>query len=201
MSNYNLIVLVSWIISHGYLVFFLAAFVEGVTAAIAGGVAASLGFFNPLIILALALAADLSNDVIYYGIGYASRNTWIKSHGHKFGLSDGRFAKLENLLHNHLGKAMLLVKLSPLMPIPGLLTIGSSRVPLRKFIRVSLSIGVPKVLILLAIGYFSGSAYRALSGLLAESQYFIWILLLLIFLAYLIYQRLTASLAEKIEKE
>ncbi len=201
MHSHFFILLVHWVISHGYLLFFAAVFVEGVSVAIAGGVAVALGYFNPLLILVLALSADLANDLIYYTIGYASRNTWIKSHGHKFGLNDRRFAKLENLLQNHLGKAMLLVKLSPLLPIPGLLTIGSSRISIRKFIRASLSIGVPKVLVLLAIGYFSGRAYRALSGLLADSQYFIWILVLLIFLIYIIYQRLTAGLANKIEKE
>jgi len=48
--------LVSWIIAHGYFIFFFTALVEGPLVTTAAGVAAALGYYNIIIIVLIAIA-------------------------------------------------------------------------------------------------------------------------------------------------
>jgi membrane-associated protein len=202
MNNYDFFTLVSWIIAHGYLLFFGAVFLEEAAASIAGGVAAALGYFNPWIVLLLLITADLAGDLICYVIGYyLTPEARVKRQSRELGLSDARFAKLEKILPDHLGRAMLLVKLSPLISVPGLMLIGSSRVSVKKYIRISLMIGLPKTAVLFAAGYFSGGAYQTLAALTGDGQYFIWILILWSLLIYFVFQRAMAKLTGEFDKK
>ncbi|KKP64926.1 MAG: hypothetical protein UR62_C0003G0005 [Candidatus Nomurabacteria bacterium GW2011_GWF2_35_12] len=189
--------LVSWIIAHGYFIFFFTALVEGPLVTTAAGVAAALGYYNIIIIVLIAIAGDLTADVIYYFIGYHSRILVIEHYGHRFGITRERIEKIEKMIHTNFRKTMLVIKLSPIIPIPGLIAIGASRVPLQKFIEISLLITMPRSLLFAFLGFYSGKAYAYLGNTITNGSYIMGGLILVIVVIYLIYQKITSNIARE----
>ena len=199
MTNSTFVTLVHWVIGHGYFLFFIAAFLEGPLVTAAAGVAAALGYYSIVIIIILSVLGDLAADTVYYTIGYWSRKTLITRYGSYVGLTAERIETLERLLHRHAGKAMIVIKLSPVIPVPGLIMIGSARVPLKKFIRTSLLITLPKSLLFAFIGFFAGRAYERLSGTIASAQDLLTLLAVVVVVTYVAYKKLTARIAAEIK--
>lgn len=190
--------LVHWVVAHGYLLFFLAALLEGPLVTAAAGVAAALGYYSIVVIVALSVVGDLIADIVYYTIGYWGRRTLITRYGHYVGLTHERIHSLERTLHRHLGKAMIVIKLSPAIPVPGLIMIGSTHAPLKRFIKISLLITLPKSLLFALVGFYAGKAYEHLNGTVAGSQYILFMVTIGIFAVYIAYQKLTKKIAEEI---
>lgn len=123
----------SWVIAGGYALMFIGMVVEGPIITAAAGFAAALGYFNPLIVFLLAIAGDLVADFVYYAIGYVSRATFVERYGHRVGLTKERMLRLETLIKKHPKKTMVAIKLSPLLPTPGLMMMGAVRMSLEQF--------------------------------------------------------------------
>lgn len=198
LANPSFVELVQWVISHGYSLFFIAAFFEGPLVTAAAGVAAALGYYSFPVIIALSVLADLTADLVYYTIGFWGRRTLITRYGSYVGLTQERIKSLERLLHRHAGKALIIIKLSPVIPVPGLIMIGSARVELKKFIRISLLIALPKSLLFGFMGFFAGRAYGRLSGVISNSMSLITFIMVIIFVAYFVYQKISARIAQEI---
>lgn len=199
MVNLTFIALVQWVISHGYFLFFIAAVLEGPFVTAAAGVAAALGYYNIYIIILLSVLGDLVADTVYYTIGYWSRKTLITRYGSYVGLTYERVESLERLLHRHAGKALVIIKLSPVIPVPGLIMIGSARIPLKKFICIALLITLPKSILFGLAGFFAGRAYERLSGVIASAQTLIALMTISIVVVYFAYQKLTERIAKEIK--
>lgn len=201
VANPAFVSLVQWVIGKGYVLFFLVAVLEGPMVTAAAGVAAALGYYSLPIIIALSVLADLVADLVYYTIGYWGRRTLITRYGSYVGLTPERMAHLERLLHRHAGKTLVMVKLSPVIPVPGLIMIGSARIPLKKFIRIALLITLPKSLLFAFVGFSAGRAYERLSGIITSTQNLLAATTLLIFaiyLFYVVYKKTTTRIAEEI---
>lgn len=201
MPALTLTALVPWIISHGYFLFFLVALIEGPLVTTAAGVAAALGYYSILIIILIAIAGDLTADVVYYFIGYHSRSLILERYGHHFGLTKERMEKIGKTVHTHFAKTMIIIKISPLIPVPGLIAIGASRAPLRKFIGMSLLVTVPKALLFALLGFYSGKAYTYLDSTITSGTYAAGGLILIIVVIYLIYKKITSNISKKTEIE
>ena len=189
--------LVPWIIAHGYFIFFFTALIEGPLVTTAAGVAAALGYYNIVIIVLIAIAGDLTADVIYYFIGYHSRILVIERYGHHFGITKERIEKIEKMIHTNFRKTMLVIKLSPIIPIPGLIAIGASHVSLQKFIEISLLITMPRSLLFAFLGFYSGKAYAYLGNTIINGSYIMGGLILVIVVVYLIYQKITSNITKE----
>ncbi|MDP3779458.1 MAG: VTT domain-containing protein [bacterium] len=199
MENDAFIALVQWVIHYGYFLFLIAVVLEGPLVTAAAGVAAALGYYNIYVIIALSVLGDLIADTVYYTIGYWSRKTLITRYGSYVGLTHERVASLERLLHYHAGKALVVIKLSPVIPIPGLIMIGSMRIPLKRFIRIALLITLPKSILFGFVGFFAGRAYERLSGVIASAQTMIAVIVVSIVVIYFAYQKLTERIAKEIK--
>ena len=191
--------LVPWIIAHGYFIFFFTALIEGPLVTTAAGVVAAFGYYNIVIIILIAIAGDLTADVIYYFIGYHSRILVIERYGHRFGITKERIEKIEKMVHKNFKKTMFIVKVSPIIPIPGLIAIGASRVSLRKFIEMSLLVTVPKSSLFALLGFYSGKAYAHLGSSITNGSYIIGGLILVIILVYFIYQKITSRITREVD--
>jgi membrane protein DedA with SNARE-associated domain len=198
MDNSTTTYLISWVIAHGYFLFFVAAFFEGPLVTAAAGVAAALGYYSIWIILLLSVLGDLSADTVYYAIGYLGGRPLINKYGKYVGLTKERMDTIQHLLHRHARKTIFIVKLSPIIPVPGILAIGSARVPVRKFIETSLLITLPKSLLFGMVGYLSGKAYTKLSVFVVHSQYIMWGIVAVAILVYVAYQKITARFSKGI---
>ena len=194
MPALNLTELVPWVISHGYFLFYITAIVEGTLVTAAAGVAAGLGYYNIFIIILIAIAGDLTADLVYYFIGYKGRILVIEKYGHYFGVTKERVEKIEKMVHKHFRKTMVVVKLSPIIPIPGLIAIGASHVPLKKFMGMSVLITLPKAMFFSLLGFYSLKTYMYLTNSIKSGTFYIGGLVLVIFIIYLIYQKITSKI-------
>ena len=199
MTNEAFITLVQWVIGHGYFLFFIAAFLEGPLVTAAAGVAVALGYYSFIIIIILSILGDLTADLVYYTIGYWGRRTLITRYGEYVGLTKERMTSLEKLLRRHMGKALAVIKLSPVIPVPGLIMIGSVRAPLKRFIRVSLLITLPKSLLFGLLGFYAGKAYERFSGAISNTSGLLAFITVVIFVAYFGYKKISARIAQEIK--
>lgn len=199
MNSSSLAILVPWVIAHGYAIFFLAALIEGSMVSTAAGVASALGYFNIFIIIILSILGDVVADVLYYVIGYKSRNVLNSNFFRYIGVTELRINKVKNLLHTHVNKSLILIKLSPFMGPPGLLIVGAVNVPFKKYFKAILIISVFKALFFTLLGFFSGFVYLRLSKIITNTQSILWVLIFII-LVYFLYGEITSKTTEKTTK-
>ena len=192
--------LVSWVIYHGYFLFFIAAFFEGPLVTAAAGVACALGYYNIELIILLSILGDLCPDAVFYSLGYFGGKPLLDTYGKYIGVTQSRIEKLKKLLHYHLRKTIVAVKLAPFIPVPGIIAIGSLRASPRKFIETALIITVPKSLFFALVGYYSGKAYQQASGIIANSEVIIFLLTIIMIAIFVFYQKVTFSISEKMEE-
>ena len=178
---------------------FIGMLLEGPMTTAAASFAAALGYFNIWIVFVLAILGDLVADVVYYAIGYVSRTAVIEKYGHRFGLSTHRMEKMEHLLKTHPGKTLIVIKLAPLLPIPGLMMVGATHMKFNKFAATAALIILPKVILFMALGYYFGRAYESISKYIENAQYVIVLGAVLAFAVYYGYKALTATIAQRLE--
>lgn len=192
---------VPWLIQHGYFLMYLAMVVEGPIVTVAASFAAALGYFHFWAVILLAILGDLTGDIVYYAIGFWGRKKFLDSHGHRIGLPPARVERLEKLLHDHPGKALLLVKFAPILATPGLILAGAGRMPVRKFTAWCALIILPRTLAFALLGYFSGTTLRFATAYLGWGEYAIFAVIVLVVLGYYAIRKLIQVFSEEIEKE
>lgn len=194
----NLLSIAHWAISHGYLFMFLAMCLEGPIVTAAAGFAASLGYFNPVYVLILAILGDLVPDTGYYLFGYVGRIALVERFENRLGLSRQRIGRLEELLKKHFSKTMITLKLTPVLAAPGFMIVGALRMPFKKFLKFCSYVTVPKALAFLFIGYYLGQVYFV-SKFLAYGNFLLFGIFLIIVGIYIAYRIITKKLSKNIE--
>lgn len=182
---------------HGYLVMFIAMFVEGPIVTAAAAFAAALGFFNLWIVFVLAVAGDLFADLVYYAIGYFTRLGLIQKYEARLRMTSTQMEKIRSQLQTHAGKTIVAIKLAPFLAGPGLIVVGASHFSPRRFTILSLAITVPKVLLFMGLGYYFGYAYDSVSQYANYGIYALVGALVLAFTIRYLYQKLSARIAKK----
>lgn len=200
MNANDLVPLVPWVIAHGYLIFLIVAVVEGPFATMAGGVAAGLGYYDLYIIMGLALLGDIIGDFVFYGVGYAIKGITHSRLLRYLGLTQKRIDYVEKVLHNHMFKTVVLIKISPMIGPFGLMIIGAAKTSFKRFILSALIVAVPKSIIYVLIGYFSAETYLGLSKFFAKGQYVLFGAIVFLALCYFAYMKIMKAIAKKLEK-
>ena len=111
---------------------FLVA-VEGPIATLVGAAAASAGVMNPVLVFIAASAGNLTSDTLWYSLGYVGKTNWLVRHGRWFGLRERHVQRLEQGMHTHARKILIVAKLTLSLTIPALLAAGMARVPWRRW--------------------------------------------------------------------
>jgi len=199
MLSLSLTTLVPWIIDHGYFIFYLISIVEGTFTTVAAGVTTGFGYYNIYLIILIAIAGDLTADIIYYIIGYKSRNMLLERYGHYLGMTKERIDKIERRVQKHFTETMLIVKLSPFIPVPGLIAIGASHVSIKKFIKMSFLITAPKSIFFALLGFYSIKTYMYLNIYINNISYIIGIVTLLSIIIYNLYRKITSYAIQKVD--
>lgn len=189
-----------WIIAHGYPLMFLAMLVEGPVVTAAASFAAAFGYFNVFMVFILSLLGDVVADIIYYAVGYFGRITVIRKFGGRFGSSEERIKRIETLLNSHPIKTLIALKLMPVFPTPGLMVVGSSRMPLKKFVAICLAIILPKTIFFMVLGYFFGTAYNKILRKFEGGGLILGVIIVLILIVYYGVTKLSTHLAGKVER-
>lgn len=187
--------------AHGYWYMFILMLVEGPIVTIAGAFASALGFFNPFIVFLISIPGDLVADVVFYLAGYFLRDSVVDRFVKKFGFGTKQIKKLDLLVDKHAMATLIAIKLSPFLPPPGLMLIGNSKMSFRKYITICLYIIVPKSIILILLGYYTG-VFGNVVGRYLDNY---WLVLVFAVMATIIiywgYKKISVRLSNKIEKE
>ena len=191
--------LVPWVIAHGYLIFLIAALIEGPFISAAGGVAAALGFYNIYIIMALSILGDFGGDFFYYGLGFIFNKPIANGRLRFLGINSQRVEKIRNLLHERISRAVLLIKMTPIIGPAGILILGAIKAPFKKFLKAAFIIAIPKSLFFVLLGYYSGAAYIYLDKTIAKSETAVTIVAAIFIVIYFIYKKITSNIAKKYE--
>lgn len=191
---------VDWVVQNGYLLMFIIMLVEGPAATAAGAFGAALGFFNIWVVLALSLFGNIIPDFLYYAIGFWGREKFIDKYGHYFRLNKDKIKKLEDMFERHTVKALVIIKLVPLLATPGLIVAGLTKMDFKKYIKWSLTITVLASSFYLIIGYYFGTAYNTIVRYIRIGGYLI--LFFIIIFAAIVYleRKFSQKIAEKMQK-
>jgi membrane protein DedA with SNARE-associated domain len=111
---------------------FLVA-VEGPIATLLGAAAASAGVMNPVLVFIAAAIGNLTSDSLWYSLGYVGKTGWLVRHGQWFGLRERHVQRLEQGMHTHARKILIVAKLTLSLTIPALVAAGMARVPWRRW--------------------------------------------------------------------
>jgi len=189
----------SWVITHGYILVFLVMCFEGPIITAAAGFAAALGFFDPWIILILAILGDIIPDAIYYLMGYKGRLVSVEKKMSSIGFTKDRADRLENLLRKHFVKTLVGMKFTPVIAPFGYMIIGYMKLSFWRFIYVCSAVTVPKAIVFLLIGYYFGQLYN-INEYIHNIIILIPIAVALIFVLYFIYKAVANAISKKVGK-
>ena len=144
----------------GYLLLALLVAVEGPIATLLGAAAASAGAMRPAFVFMAAATGNLTADTLWYTLGYAGKINWILHLGSRLGIRRRHLDRLEQGMHRHAAKILLVAKLTSGLVIPSLIAAGLARVPWRRWFPAILSAEMIWTGSLVLIGYFATEAIK-----------------------------------------
>jgi membrane protein DedA with SNARE-associated domain len=173
--------------------------VEGPIITAAAAFVASLGYLNVWIILFLALLGNFIPDTLLFLIGRWGRKAGIERFVHRLGLRPSRMKLIERDMKKHACKTLIIVKLIPLLPIPGIILAGFMKVPIKKFLLVDILFNVVGALIFTSMGFYAGWAINNIFKYLKIGQYVLLLLIPLVIVVYIVYKRFSSYLGKKLQ--
>jgi membrane protein DedA with SNARE-associated domain len=135
----SLYTLLGQITSWGSWPYFLIAImvaVEGPITTLAGAVAASAGYLNPVLVFLAAAIGNLTADTLWYSLGYLGKIEWLMHYGGWLGIKESSLASLQKDIHAHIHKILFVAKLTLGFVIPTLIAAGLARVPFKRWFGV-----------------------------------------------------------------
>jgi membrane protein DedA with SNARE-associated domain len=160
----------------GYLAIAVGSFLEGEAVLLAGSFAASQGYMELALVLPIAAFGSFLGDLPYF---YAGRR-YGESVMERFPALHCHKGRLERLLHRHHVLMVLTLRFLYGVRIPGLLTLGMSRLPAWRFLVLDFLGAIIWAAAICAVGYGAG---RVIMGffekLNATEQAFMFIMILL----------------------
>lgn len=143
---------------QGLAVLFVLAVIEGPVATVVAGALAAAGLFDPLAVLAVALAGDLAGDVLLYALGRFCPRLARRMFP---GRMPAQPAGLEAVFARRGGWLLLIGKLTHVAGFAVILTAGFARMAMGRFLLFSLAGSLPKVAALAALGWVFGLSLGA----------------------------------------
>lgn len=185
--------------TSGYGIMFILMTIEGPIITYIAAFAASLGVFNIFYVLVLAIVGDVFGDVILFFIGRGSKKNKIEKYESKH-INPTRMNQLKMYLEKNPGKTLTMIKLTPFLPIPGLILAGNSNVEFKKFLWYSFFVSFIYCLVMAVLGFYSGIAFLTIAKYVKYIEYLIGGTVLLIVGVYFLFKFLSKRISKKIEK-
>lgn len=154
--------------NYKYIIVFPLTVLEGPVISIISGFLVYLGVMNFWGALAVLVVADVLGDCMYHMIGrYSLRSNWARKMVGFFGYSDRSEAFLEQHFKKYRFKTFLFAKFAHGVGAVIQIASGIARVNFGYFFIFSLLSTIPKILILLTIGFYAGSSIAKIDGILS----------------------------------
>jgi membrane protein DedA with SNARE-associated domain len=173
--------------NNSYLIIFILMLIQGPIITAIAAFMASLGILNIYYILLLAFFGNLIPDMLFFLIGKHSRRKSVENLICRLGFNKSRLLFLERNLKNHLKKAVILIKITPFIPLPGIMLAGFLKIPFKKFFSISILVDIVTISIAAFIGYYSGVIGGTIIHFFRLEKYLLPLFVIFIFiLAWLI---------------
>ncbi|MGB6535526.1 MAG: hypothetical protein WBF58_06135 [Xanthobacteraceae bacterium] len=162
------------VFSHAYFLLIPLAVLEGPLLAIVCGIAAGLGKLNLFVAYGILIGGDLGPDLMYYSIGrWGATLPFVRRYASRIKTIRENFLSLERLWHTHPLATMASAKLSYLVSPALIVSVGLSGMPLRRFLFCSLTVSIPYMAALAALGYGFAKVYGLFHLSLASAGIFL----------------------------
>jgi len=156
-----------------YIILFLATFVEGPIATLAGGSLSAARVMNPVPVYLTVVLANITADLCWYSLGRFGKVGWLERLAPKLGISTHKVQELTRGIQKQAPRLLFLTKFSTGFPIPTLIATGLGRVPVHRWIWASISGELIKSALLIGVGYYFSKTLRQATGTVQTT---IWIL-------------------------
>ena len=152
---------------YKYLVIFPIVVLEGPFVMIICGFLVSIGFLNGIGVYFLLVLGDTVGDILHYYIGYhSSRAKWIKRWGRAFGYDEKGEKFIEEHFKNHKGKTLFIAKVAHGVGTAIQVAAGVAKVDMAGYLGWNIIGTLPKVLVLMLIGFYAGASYTKFTSYL-----------------------------------
>jgi membrane protein DedA with SNARE-associated domain len=145
----------SWV-GWAYILLAILVAVEGPVVTLAGAVAASTGYLNPMMVFVSAGLGNLIADLLWYSLGYLGKTEWLTRYGGRLGIKESLVARLQKDIHAHIRKILFVAKLTLGFVVPTLIAAGLARVPMKRWFGVLFGAECLWTGSLVLIGYYAG---------------------------------------------
>lgn len=185
--------------NSSYLILFFLIFFEGPVVTYIASFAASLGYLNVFIIFLLSSFVKVIPDYILFAIGKYGKKAIIKRFFKKRKMKMPILEKIERNIKNNFVKTLAFLKIVPVMPVPGLIMVGASGVPTKKFLFYSTIFSIALAFVFTIAGYYTGQAYLVFMNYFKKVELAILATVVLILVLWLLF-KFFKSRIEKTEK-
>src|SRR5690349_864457 len=103
-----------------YILLAILVAVEGPITTLAGAVAASTGYLNPILVFVSASLGNLTADTLWYSLGYFGKIEWLLRYVGKLSIKESAVARLQKDIHTHIHKVLFIAKLTLGFVVPTL---------------------------------------------------------------------------------
>src|SRR5258706_1198599 len=97
--------------SLAYILFALLVAIEGPLTTLAGALAASAGYLNPILVFVFASLGNLTADTLWYSIGYMGKTEWLVKYGSWLWIKEAFITRLQKDIPAHIHKILFIAKL------------------------------------------------------------------------------------------
>ncbi len=148
--------------AHPYLLLFPLVLLEGPVATVAAGLLVATGLMDWPLAYAIAVAADLAGDSLYYALGRGARRPGVGGLLARLGLPQERLAAMEVSFSGKAGRAIVGAKVVDAAAVPVFVAAGLTKVGYWRFVGWTAAATVPKAALLMIFGFFAGGQALAL---------------------------------------
>lgn len=190
------------LLQYRYWILIPLAFFEGPLTALALGFLVYLGFFSLAPVYILLVVGDLIPDGVYYWIGHVgNKKRFFKNQDSWFSFINEHLPALQHAWEHHTKKTMLLTKLAYGISTPLLISAGLVKLPIKKFFSHSISISIIQYGIMLSVGYYLGSSYKAALPYIENIGWIITVGAIIAIIGYILIQRYARNQILKMEDD
>lgn len=185
--------------TSGYGIIFILMILEGPIVTYIASFLSSFGIFNIYYIFILSFLGNIIGDLVLFFIGRVGKKGAIEKYESK-SLNPTRMNKLKLYLEKNPGKTIAAIKLTPFLPVPGLILAGASNIKLSKFILYSTIVTMGFAVFIVSLGFYSGVAFLEIAKYVKYAEYLIAGTILLVVLVFYLVKFVSKKVANKIEK-
>ena len=189
--------LLAFLQTHGYWIMFFIMIVEGPIVTYVAAFASSLGIFNIYLVLLLSILGNIAGDAFLFFIGRMGKKLAVEKYARRF-IGKDRIDRIEKYLKSNPGKTLVVIKLTPPLPVPGLIISGALNIPSKTFFFYSIIISLIYSLLFSILGFYS--AFDTIANYVKYSEILIGIAVIAVILVWMFLRYIPKKISKRIEE-